>query len=115
MQKQKIHELISEDVGIIKWDDTTNALNQSWEIGNRKLLFLGAGALGSWSIPLFAKEMVSGRINIVDGDDEIEIHNLNRQVMYNQGDIGNPKAQVAQKKNKFTKCGISGQLLLRIS
>lgn len=98
MQKPKIHELISEDVGIIKWDDTTNALNQSWEIGNRKLLFLGAGALGSWSIPLFAKEMVSGSINIVDGDDEIEIHNLNRQVMYNQGDIGNPKAQVAQKR-----------------
>ena len=77
MQKPKIDALISEDIGFVKWDDFTNVLNQSWDIGNRKLLFLGAGALGSWSIPLFAKELVSGSIDIVDGDDEIEIHNLN--------------------------------------
>ena len=98
MQKPNIDDLISSDVGIVKWDDTTNSLDRSWGIENPKLLFLGAGALGSWSIPLFAKELVSGSIDIVDGDDEIEIHNLNRQVMYNQGDIGNPKAQVAQER-----------------
>ena len=98
MQKPQINQLISEDIGIVEWNDTSNVLNQSWAIGNKKLLFLGAGALGSWSIPLFAKELLSGSIDIVDGDDEIEIHNLNRQVMYTEGDIGNPKAQVAQER-----------------
>ena len=49
--------------------------------------------------PLFANKLLSGSIDIVDGDEEIEIHNLNQaKHAYTEGDIGKPKAQVAQER-----------------
>ena len=49
-------------------------------------------------MPLLNQELSNGQIDIVDGDDEIEIHNLNRQLLYNNNDIGLPKAETASKK-----------------
>nr|ANV79226.1 hypothetical protein [uncultured Candidatus Thalassoarchaea sp.] len=91
-------DLISEDIGIVPWDDLENGLNQTWAIDNPKFLVLGAGALGSWSMPLLCHAISNGQIDIVDGDDEIEIHNLNRQLLYGDDDIGLPKAEIASKK-----------------
>ena len=91
-------ELITEDIGIVSWDDLENELNKTWLLEDIKMLILGAGALGSWSMPLLSQELSNGQIDIVDGDDEIEIHNLNRQLLYNNNDIGLPKAETASKK-----------------
>ena len=50
MKTPHADELISEDIGLIGWNDLSNPINTSWNLENVKLLFLGAGALGSWSI-----------------------------------------------------------------
>ena len=61
---------------------------------------IGAGGLGTWVL----KTMVEGlskveigplSILLFDKDSEIEKHNLNRQVIFNEDDIGKPKAQAA--------------------
>ena len=98
METPQPNHLLSEDIGLIDWNDLSHAMNTSWNIEDVKLLFLGAGALGSWSIPLFADKLLTGSIEIVDGDDEIELHNLNRQVLYTSDDIGKPKADVAKER-----------------
>lgn len=56
---------------------------------NSKVLIIGAGGLGSPVIQYLAAAGV-GHIGIVDFDC-VEIHNLNRQVIYNEWDIGKKK------------------------
>tara|TARA_B100002051_G_C16743681_1_gene646019 strand:- start:336 stop:1871 length:1536 start_codon:yes stop_codon:yes gene_type:complete len=64
--------------------------------------FPGIGGLGSWAV----KTIVDGitetgsngqglTLNLIDPDTEIEEHNLNRQVLYSEADIGREKATVA--------------------
>ena len=61
---------------------------------------LGAGGLGSWAIPLLISgcDTADSRITIVDGDQRVEAHNLNRQVLYRTEDIGKPKAHSARRR-----------------
>ena len=40
----------------------------------------------------------SGEVHIVDSDEQVEQHNLNRQVLYNEQHIGLAKAIVAQER-----------------
>ena len=58
----------------------------------RNLILVGAGALGNWSvIPLVLgglRELV-----IYDGDGEVELHNLNRQILL-AGGVGQDRAKV---------------------
>jgi molybdopterin/thiamine biosynthesis adenylyltransferase len=61
---------------------------------------VGAGGLGTWVL----KTMVDGISNVksgklemlvFDGDMEVERHNLNRQVIFTEADIGKPKVEAA--------------------
>lgn len=56
-------------------------------------LVIGAGGLGSAAIAYLAAAGV-GRIGIVEPD-RVELSNLQRQVLYEHGDIGRPKVQAA--------------------
>jgi len=58
-------------------------------LANARVLVIGAGGLGSASIPYLASSGV-GTIGVVD-DDVVELSNLHRQVAHGMGDIGRPK------------------------
>lgn len=69
--------------------------------GQKKLLksrvtVIGCGALGCHSSALLARAGI-GFIRVVDRD-VVELDNLQRQVLYEEGDIGRPKALVARNR-----------------
>ena len=61
-----------------------------------KVLVVGAGGLGSAVLKYLAAAGV-GKISIIDSD-TVSTSNLQRQVLYETGDIGNKKAEVAKIK-----------------
>jgi len=65
-----------------------------------KILILGAGGLGSWAAPLIAQSIKPHglKLTIIDSDLSVESHNLNRQVLYSEDNIGEPKAPAAAKR-----------------
>lgn len=63
-----------------------------------KILVCGAGGLGSPALLYLAAAGV-GTIGIVDFD-IVDLSNLQRQIIYNNNDIGKPKAKTAVKKLK---------------
>ncbi len=67
------------------------------KIQRAKVLVVGLGALGSTISTLLARAGV-GYLRIVDGDAP-ELHNLHRQILYNEADVykGMPKADAAKK------------------
>lgn len=70
------------------------------EIGQEKIaqssaLVVGAGGLGSAALIYLASSGM-GRITIVD-DDEVELHNLQRQVIHSTERVGLPKAESAKQ------------------
>ena len=76
-------------------------LNDIGESGQQKLeaasvLVIGAGGLGVPVLQYLTAAGV-GKIGIVDGD-AIELSNLQRQVLYEESEIGNLKSEVARKK-----------------
>jgi bacteriocin biosynthesis cyclodehydratase domain-containing protein len=60
-----------------------------------RIVVIGLGGLGSWAVWALACAGV-GTIVGVDGD-VVEPSNLNRQILYADGDIGRPKAEVAAR------------------
>ena len=68
-------------------------------------LVIGVGGLGSWAAPLLLTgcDSTTTKIGLVDGDQEVEIHNLNRQVLYDSSDLGLAKASAAANRlsNRF--------------
>lgn len=69
------------------------------KLKNAKVLVIGAGGLGCPAL-LYLCSAGVGTIGILDFD-KIEIHNLNRQVLYTTEEIGNYKAEIASKKIKL--------------
>lgn len=63
-----------------------------------RVLVVGAGGLGA-PLLLYLAAAGVGTIGIVD-DDRVELTNLQRQVLYDTGDLGQPKALVAQARLK---------------
>ncbi len=64
----------------------------------------GAGGLGSWALSVCCRGLADSgssgsgvRLTILDPDPEIELHNLNRQVLYSHGDVGRSKAEAASE------------------
>ena len=68
-------------------------------LAKSKVLVVGAGGLGVPVLQYLAAAGV-GKLGIADGD-IVEISNLQRQVLYNETELGKNKAQVA--KEKITK------------
>ena len=64
------------------------------KLKNSKVLVVGAGGLGSPVIQYLAAAGV-GKLGVVDFDD-LEIHNLNRQVIHQEKFIGKPKVESAR-------------------
>ncbi len=76
-------------------------LPQVGEAGQEKLLqssvlVVGAGGLGSVAIAYLATSGV-GRIGIVEHD-RVELSNLQRQVLFEEADIGRPKVEAARDR-----------------
>jgi len=65
-------------------------------LGRTSVLVVGAGGLGSPILLCLAAAGV-GTIGVVDGD-SVSLSNLNRQVLYSTGDIGQPKALIAKER-----------------
>lgn len=86
------------------------------------IVVLGAGGLGSWAIPSIVSGInleKKGNLSIIDGDKEIEIHNLNRQVLYTRENVGLPKSPSAENcinsrfgSHQFKISGICSNLTL---
>ncbi len=66
------------------------------KISSSRVVVVGCGALGSVSANLLARAGV-GELVLVDRD-FVELDNLQRQVLYHEGDVGSPKAQVAAQR-----------------
>lgn len=78
-----------------------------------KVLVVGLGGLGS-TAATFLVRMGIGEIGIID-DDNVDVTNLPRQILYNENDIGKNKIYVGVKKlKKINKCskiiGIKGKI-----
>jgi len=61
-----------------------------------KIAVIGCGALGCQSSTLLARAGI-GNIRIVDRD-VVELDNLQRQTLFDERDVGKPKAMIANKK-----------------
>ena len=66
------------------------------KLAKASVLVVGAGGLGSPILLCLAAAGV-GTIGVVDGD-TVSLSNLNRQVLYSTGDIGQSKALVAKER-----------------
>jgi len=86
------------------------------KIKQAKVLMVGAGGLGC-PVLQYLNAIGVGTLGIIDFD-KVEIHNLHRQLLYEVGDIGKPKAPVAARKltqsNPNVRC-IAFEELLRES
>jgi len=74
-------------------------------LATKSVIVVGAGALGNWILPHLALNGV-GHILIIDRD-QIEECNLPRSPLYNDSDIGKPKAQVAAEKLRALNSQVS--------
>jgi molybdopterin/thiamine biosynthesis adenylyltransferase len=64
-----------------------------------RVVVCGTGALGSWaSAVLAAAHFPEVELCLVDMDDTIEMHNLNRQVLFGETDVGQPKVRRAMER-----------------
>lgn len=68
-------------------------------LGTTRILLAGAGGLGC-SVALFLAAAGIGHLRIVDHG-EVEESNLNRQILYSDGDIGRSKTEVSAERLKL--------------
>ena len=88
-KRQKIKKIIDADIEI------------PTKLFSKNIVLFGAGGLGSWVAGILARSGLEGcRISIVDRDEQVEEHNLNRQLLYNRSNIGSPKAKAAESRLK---------------
>ena len=95
---ENLPELV--DIGLVPWGAPPHDLDVPFTVEPTNMVMLGVGGLGSWSAPLLMEQMSAGAFHVVDGDTSIELHNLNRQVLYNDQHIGKAKADVAGERLK---------------
>lgn len=88
-------QLILSEIGI----------NGQEKLKSAKVLVVGAGGLGCSVLQYLCAAGV-GTIGIIDFD-KIELHNLNRQILYSTDDVGKPKAETATKKLKMQNPNVS--------
>lgn len=66
------------------------------KVAAARVVIIGAGGLGS-PVAIYLACAGIGKIGIVDND-IVAMHNLNRQILYQEGDIGKRKAEVAKER-----------------
>lgn len=66
------------------------------KLANAKVLIVGVGGLGS-PVALYLAAAGVGQMGLVD-EDRIEIHNLQRQILYDTYYLGRPKVEIAAEK-----------------
>ncbi|MCS3902078.1 adenylyltransferase/sulfurtransferase [Methylohalomonas lacus] len=65
-------------------------------LGQAHLLVIGMGGLGA-AAAMYLAAAGAGRLTIVD-DDDVELSNLQRQIIYATADIGRPKVEAAAER-----------------
>lgn len=84
--------------GIVEEPD----INVPQKLSAKKAILLGIGGLGSWLASLFAiGDLADVDLVIVDEDQMVEQHNLNRQILFRPEDVGAPKAVAAENRLKM--------------
>jgi molybdopterin/thiamine biosynthesis adenylyltransferase len=95
--------------------EDTAAGDGDWPVGampQASVVVCGAGALGSWATAVLAASRIPGlELCLVDMDDAVEAHNLNRQVLFGGADIGLPKARRAVERLMAIDPGLDAQAL----
>ena len=86
------------------------------EEGQKKLreshvLIVGCGALGTTAANNLARAGI-GKISILDRD-FVELNNLQRQMLFDETDVGEPKAVAATKKLKLINSGIEVEPIVK--
>jgi molybdopterin/thiamine biosynthesis adenylyltransferase len=82
------------------------------EVGAARIVLCGVGALGSWASAVLAAARIPGLdLSVVDMDDAIETHNLNRQVLFGDADLGLPKARRAVERLREIDPGLTVRAL----
>ncbi|NUU22226.1 MAG: ThiF family adenylyltransferase [Streptomycetaceae bacterium] len=86
----------SRGVSLLRWMDRTPRAG-AWEVQARlhdaSVLLVGVGGAGSFAAQALVASGV-GRVHCIDPD-VVELSNLNRQVLYQESDVGRPKAEAA--------------------
>ncbi len=66
------------------------------KLGRSKAVVIGCGALGTNALSFLVRAGV-GQVTVVDRD-IVDLSNLQRQTLFEEGDIGRPKAKVAEER-----------------
>ena len=77
----------------VAYPDGVNAPEVPRTARSRHLLIGGAGGLGSWLLMALAASPLAAAITIIESDAAVERHNLNRQILYRERDVGRPKGE----------------------
>src|SRR2546427_3583103 len=75
------------------------------KISAASVAVIGLGALGTVSAGLLARAGV-GRLRLIDRD-VVELNNLQRQVLFDEGDVDLPKADVAARKLRAVNSSVA--------
>jgi molybdopterin/thiamine biosynthesis adenylyltransferase len=77
-----------------------------------RIVQCGVGALGTWAAAILAASGLRDlSLCLVDMDDAVEVHNLNRQVLFGDRDIGLPKADRAMTRLRSINPALDVQAL----
>jgi adenylyltransferase/sulfurtransferase len=77
------------------------------KLGKSKAVVIGCGALGTNALSFLVRAGV-GQVVVVDRD-VVELSNLQRQALFEEADVGHPKARVAERRLK----GVNSQIEVR--
>ena len=87
---------LSPDSAMEELVDELAAPSKRFRFNRRWVKQVGAGALGNWTA--IAAALDGGvRMDVIDGDPQVERHNLNRQILLVDG-VGQPKAPVLTRQ-----------------